>query len=134
MPKDPNYYVKDSAIADIFNIPTGNRLVERYENFIGLMSALGIQTYSTIMGKLKAASQSDGLLEEFILALRTDVGINFGDPETQAALNDLVNKGVFEQVEADLLKTLAIKPSSLAYQTVGQPITAVDVSIALRNY
>ncbi len=134
MPKDPNYLIKDSAIADIFNAPVGTRLVERFENFVGLMAALGIPTYGAIMAKLKAAAQTDDLLADFMLAIRSDTGINFGDPATHTALDGMVTAGVFTQAEADLLKGLAIQPSSLAYETVGQPITNADVSIALRNF
>jgi hypothetical protein len=36
------------------------------------------------------------------------------------------------QAEADLVKGLAIAPSSLAYDLFGQAIAGADVSIALR--
>ena len=134
MPKDRDYYSKDSAIADIFNTPQGTRYVERFENFVGLMSALGISTYDSIMSKLKVATQSSSLIEEFLLAIRTEQGVNFGDLELHTAMNNLVSQGIFTQADADILINLAAQPSSLAYQTVGQPITAADVSIALRNY
>lgn len=134
MPKDREYYAKDSAIAEIFNTPQNTRYIERFENFVGLMAALGVVTYDSIMSKLKIAAQSSSLMEEFVLALRTERGVNFGDPETHNALNNLVTQGLFTQAEADLLINLSAQPSSLAYQTVGQSITAADVSIALRNY
>ena len=134
MPKDRNYYIKDSAIADIFNAPVGVRYVERFENFVGLMAALGIGTYDSVMSKLRLAAQSSDLMSDFLLAIRTDQGINFGDTQTHAALNNLVSQSLFTQEEADLLINLSAQPSSLAYRTVGQPITAADVSIALRNY
>ena len=134
MPKDRDYYIKDSAIADIFNAPQGTRYIERFENFVGLMAALGIGTYNSIMSKLKVAAQSSSLMEEFLLAIRTDQGVNFGDPEVHTAMTNLVSQGVFTQADADALINLAAQPSSLAYETVGQPITAIDVSIALRNY
>ena len=49
-------------------------------------------------------------------------------------LGDLALANVLTQAEADAVKALAIQSSSLAYETVGQPITAADVSIALRNF
>lgn len=132
VPKDPDYYAKDSAIADIFNAPFGTRLFERFENAIGLMSALGALTGATILEKLDTAKSQISVLKWAMFAIQSDQGINIGDPETQNMLNAMVSLGVLTQVEADAVKALAIMPSSLAYQVVGQPITAADVSIALR--
>jgi len=134
MPKDLDYYAKDSAIADIFNASSGTRLVERYENAIGIMSALGAVTGAAILEKLDQAKAGIPALKWAMLAMDDPQGINLGDPETQAMLDDLATGGVITQAEADAVKALAIQPSSLAYETVGQPITAADVSIALRNY
>lgn len=133
MPKDPDYYAKDSAIADLFNAPAGTRLVERFENAIGVMSAVGAVTGATILEKLDQAKATIPALKWAMLAMTSDLGINFGDPETQAMLNELANVNVLTAEEATLVMNLAVQPSSLAYQTVGQPITAADVSIALRN-
>jgi hypothetical protein len=134
MPKDPDYYVKDSAIADIFNTPAGTRLIERFENAIGIMSALGAVTGAGILEKLDQAKAGVPALKWAMLAMDDPQGINLGDPETQTMLDDLAIGGVITQTEADAVKALAIQPSSLAYETVGQPITAADVSIALRDY
>lgn len=134
MPKDLDYYAKDSAIADIFNAPTGTRLIERFENAIGIMSALGAVTGAGILEKLDQAKAGIPALKWAMLAMDDPQGINIGDPETQAMLGDLALANVITQAEADAVKALAIQPSSLAYETVGQPITAADVSIALRNF
>lgn len=133
MPKDPNYYAKDSAIADLFNAPVGTRLVERFENAIGVMSAVGAVTGATILEKLDQAKAGIPALKWAMLAMTSDTGINFGDPETQAMIKMLAENDVITATEAELINGLAIQPSSLAYETVGQPITAADVSIALRN-
>lgn len=134
MPKDPDYFEKDSSIAAVFNASSGTRLVERYENAIGIMSALGAVTGAAILEKLDQAKAGIPALKWAMLAMDDPQGINLGDSETQAMLNDLATGGVITQAEADAVKALAIQPSSLAYETVGQPITAADVSIALRNY
>lgn len=134
MPKDPDYYAKDSAIADIFNISVGTRLVDRFENAIGLMNALGAVTGSTILEKLDQAKTSIPALKWAMYGITSAEGINIGDPETQAMLDTLAVGNVITSQEAEIVKALAIVESSLAYQTVGQPITAADVSIALRNY
>ena len=134
MPKDPDYFEKDSSIAVVFNVASGTRLVERYENAIGIMSALGAVTGAAILEKLDQAKAGIPALKWAMLAMDDPQGINLGDIETQTLLDDLATGGVITQAEADAVKALAIQPSSLAYETVGQPITAADVSIALRNY
>lgn len=134
MPKDPDYYAKDAAIAAIFNAPVGIRLVERFENAIGILSALGAITGATILEKLDQAKAGIPALKWAMLAMDDPQGVNLGDPETQAMLDDLATANVITQAEADAVKALAVQPSSLAYETVGQPITAADVSIALRNF
>ncbi len=134
MPKDPDSYAKDSAIADRFNAPIGTRLVERFENAIGIMSALGAVTGAGILEKLDAAKAGIPALKWAMLAMASDTGVNLGDLETQEMLDDLATANVITQAEADAVKALAVQPSSLAYETVGQPITAADVSIALRNF
>lgn len=134
MPKDPQYFAKDSAIADIFNAPVGTRLVERFENAIGIMSALGAVTGAGILEKLDQAKAGIPALKWAMLAMASGTGVNLGDPETQAMLGDLALANVITQAEADAVKALAIQSSSLAYETVGLPITAADVSIALRNF
>lgn len=134
MPKDHDYFAKDSAIADIFNAPVDTRLVERFENAIGIMSALGAVTGATILEKLDAAKGQIPALKWAMLAMASDVGLNLGDPETQQMLDAMVVANVITQAEAESVKSLAVQPSSLAYETVGQPITAADVSIALRNF
>jgi len=133
MPKDLDYFSKDRAISDIFNAPSGTRLVERFESAIGIMSALGAVTGATILEKLDQAKGSIPALKWAMLAMVDPQGINLGDPETQAMLDDLATANVITQAEADAVKALAIQSSSLAYETVGQPISAADVSIALRN-
>ena len=134
MPKDPDYYAKDSAIAEIFNTASGTRLTDRYENAIGLMNALGAVTGSTILEKLDQAKASIPALKWAMYGITSAEGINIGDPETQAMLDTLAAGNVITLQEAEIIKALAIVESSLAYETVGQPITAADVSIALRNY
>jgi hypothetical protein len=134
MPKDPDYFEKDSSIAAIFNLPVGTRLVERFENAIGIMSALGAVTGATILEKLDQAKAGIPALKWAMLAMDAPQGVNLGDPETQGMLDGLAVANVITQTEADAIKALAIQPSSLAYETVGQSVTAADVSIALRNY
>jgi hypothetical protein len=134
MPKDLGYYAKDVAIAEIFNAPVGSQLVERYENNRGLMSALGAITAATILEKLEQAATQNIVLKWIMPTILSDEGLNIGDPETQKMLDALVVANVITQAEAELVKALAVQPSSLAYETVGQPITAADVSIALRNF
>jgi hypothetical protein len=134
MPIDPEYYYKDQMIANIFNATSGTQLVDRYENATGLMSALGTSTAATILEKLEQAKATIPVLKWAMYSIVSSEGINIGDPETQAMIDELVAGDVLTNIEGEAIKNLAIRPSSLAHQTVGQPITPADVSIALRNF
>ena len=98
------------------------------------MSALGAVTGAGILEKLDQAKAGIPALKWAMLAMSSDVGINLGDSETQQMLDAMAIANVLTQAEAESVKALAVHPSSLAYETVGQGITAADVSIALRNY
>lgn len=134
MPYDAEYYIKDQIIADILNRPAGTRLVERYENAIGLMSAIGTGTAAAILEKLDTAKATIPALKWAMYAIESSEGINIGDSETQALLDTLATNNILTELERDLIKNLAIKPSSIAIDIFGREISAADVSIALRNY
>jgi len=134
MPYDPDYAQKDAAIAEILNRPAGTRLVERYENAIGLMSAIGSGTAAIILEKLDLAKSSIPALKWAMFAIQSDRGINIGDPETQTLLDTLATNNILTETERDLVKNLAIEPSSIVIDLFGRSITGSDVSIALRNY
>lgn len=93
--------------------------MERFENFIGLMAALGLSTYNGVMRSPEAVAANDALMNDVLLAIRSDTGINFGDPETQTALDGMAASGVFTLAQANALKALGKAPSSLAYESVG---------------
>jgi hypothetical protein len=125
---------KDAAIAVILNAPAGTRLVDQFETAISLMANLGALTGATILDKLEAASASNSVLKWAMLALKSERGINVGDPEARSMIEQLAAGGVLTQAEADALLTLAVRESSIAYEAVGRTVTGADVSIALRNY
>jgi hypothetical protein len=129
-----DYIVKDGMIASILNRPSGIRLIERFENAIGLMSALGSGTAAVILEKLDAAKVSVPALKWAMKAIESDKGLNLGDPETQETLDELVTGGVLTSQEVESIKNLAKVSSSLAYDILGAEVTAADISIALRNY
>ena len=129
-----DYILKDGKVAEILNRSGGIRLVDRYENAIGLMSALGSSTASIILEKLDAAKGTIPALKWAMKAIESDVGLNVGDPETQETLDELGVAGVLTLSEVELIKNLAKLPSSLSYDNFGKEITLQDVSIALRNY
>lgn len=133
LPKDTGYAVKDAAIAAILNEPTGTRIVERWENAIGLMSALGAISAATILEKLETAAASQPVIKWAMKAMDSDRGLNLGDAQTLQMLDALVDS-VLTQGEVDSIKALVTETSSIAYTAVGQPVTAADVSVALRNY
>lgn len=127
-----NAYPKDQSLADLLNAPAGTRLIDRYIDAVGLMAELGTATGAAVLGKLDAAQAAVPALKWAMIALQSDRGINVGHPETQAMLDDLAQANVLTQAEADSVKALGVAPSSLAYGLFGRPVTAADVSIALR--
>jgi hypothetical protein len=128
-----NAYLKDKAIADALNAESGTRLVDDYVDAIDLMSRLGALTAATILEKLENASVSNPVLKWALLAVKSDTGINIGDPETQTILDSLVVNGVLTIDESTAIKQLAERPSSRAYESIGQLATPELVSIALRG-
>lgn len=132
MPKQ-NAYLKDKAIADILNAEAGVRVVEDYCNEIEIMARLGPTTASTILDKLDAAAAVNSALRRAMRAIQSDRGIDLGHPQTRVMLDQFVPAMVLTEQESSLLKGLAERPSSLAYDALGEPVTQADVSIALRG-
>lgn len=132
-PYDPDFFIKDSEIAAILNRPAGTRLVERYENAIGLMSAIGSGTAAGILEKLDSIKNTIPALKWAMIAVNSDKGLNIGDHETQVLLDQLAGNGSITVTERDLVKNLAIQPSSIAWDNFGREITGADVSVALRK-
>lgn len=132
MPKQ-NAYNKDWAIAGILNAASGVRVVEDYCNEIEIMARLGPATGATILDKLDTAALANSPLKRAMRAIQSDRGIDLGHTETRAMIDQLVAGMVLTSQEGTLLKGLAERPSSIAYNTVGQPVTWAEVSIALRG-
>jgi hypothetical protein len=126
-------YAKDNAIAVTLNAETGTRLVDDYVTVVDLMSRLGSVTAATILDKLENASANYSVLKWALVAIKSDVGINIGDPETISTLDTLMSDAVLTAEETNAIKQLAVRTSSRAYESVGQPVTAADVSVALRG-
>lgn len=133
MPKDPDYLAKDQAIADILNAPAGTRIAEHWVTAIGLMHELGAITAATILEKLEAASATQPVLKWVMTALNSTKGINVGEQETFTML-DMFSGTILTADEVAQIKAPAQQVSSIAWDTVGRPVTAADVSIALRNF
>lgn len=131
MPKQ-DARVQDQAIADILNAAAGTRLVDQFETAISLLAHLGAVTGATILDKLETASTTHPVLKWSMLALKSERGINVGDPEARMMIAQLAVDNVLTKAEADSLMALAVRPSSLSYAAVGRPVTGADVSIALR--
>lgn len=128
-----NAYLKDKAIADVLNAENGTRIVEDFVNAIELMSRLGAVAAATILDKLETASGSHPVLKWALVAINSETGINIGDPQTVAVIDALAADTVLTSEEAAAIKALAERPSSRAYAVFGSPVTAADVSIALRG-
>lgn len=123
---------KDQAIADILNRQDYTRVVETFVNDIGLLSTLGAQTGAAILDKLESAQTVNRPLKWAFRALTSERGLDVGHPQTRAML-DALTPSVFLASERDALKALAVQPASRAQIVLGEPVSAAQVSIALRG-
>lgn len=135
LPSDPkqNAAPRDQIIADALNLESGVRITEKFVNIPELMAQLGAMTAASILEKIEAASLSNIALKWAMISVKSDRGIDVGNTETRSMLDQLVLDSVLTQAEADSIKALAEQPSSRSYESVGQPVTSRDVSVALRG-
>lgn len=124
---------KDSAIAAILNEPVGDRYVDMQVNARMLMSKLGAVQAAAILDKLEAAGASVPAVKWAMRFIDSPDGINLGDPQTLGMLDVLLQNAVLTAQEVEALKALVRGPSSRAIVAVGQPVSAADVSVAIRG-
>lgn len=125
--------VKDQAVADILNEPTGTRHVERNVNARTLLSVLGAVQGAAVLDALEAAAAVSSPVKWALKFLVSPEGINLGDPQTLGMLDALQGQNVLTAEQVTALKAMVAEPGSRALTVVGQPVTAADVSIAVRG-
>jgi hypothetical protein len=127
-PKTPGAQQRDQAIADVLNSAEGGVVYrERFVTARTLLAELDPFVAAAILDKLEAAAQVNSVVKWAMRYVTTD-GIDIGHSATHSLL-DLV----LTADEAAAVKALAAKSVGHAQLVLGAPVTAADVSIALRG-
>ena len=119
------------AIAKALNTKDIDAPVSKYVNAMGVMAALGALAGATILEKLEAASVKIAPLKWAMYALKSDTGIDIGNPQTTGMLDTLVLAGVLTEAERDALKALGMGKVSLSEQQFGEPVSIQSVLQAM---
>lgn len=115
---------KDANIADICNAQIWAKEVkDTYISIPSLMAGVGPVLGAGILDKIEEASITNSILKWTLYPIKTEQGINIGDPITRSALLNL-SGNVLTSEEVQAILNLAIKPII---------VTGRDVSIALRG-
>lgn len=126
--------VKDKAIADIISVGR-TRLRSYFITDRGVISALGTQAGDAFLTAIESFAvaalapehpmKADQAGIKRVLAwLKSDDGIELGDPQTQFLLGVFAQLGIVDVGSAAIVKALGQEPD---------PVTASDVSRALRG-
>jgi glycine/D-amino acid oxidase-like deaminating enzyme len=114
-------------IADALNAKTEAIPVDELYTVAGLIQELGPDLTRQIIAKFKAVMEVDPLLGAIYEKL-TSTGISFADPLTHAMIDQLVAAGVFDETEAEALKSIGVKHKS-KWELVAGDGTVVDVNL-----
>jgi len=136
MPKISSVEVaaKDKAIADIISVGR-TRLRSRLITDRGVISALGTQAGDAFLTAIEAFAVADLAAEHPMKAdqagikrvlswLKSDAGIELGDPQTQFLLGVFAQLGIVTANSAAVIRALGTEPD---------PVSAAEVSRALRG-
>lgn len=134
MPKDPDYYAKDSAIAALLNALEGGVAYGKVstDQMLTWAAATGmlavIQDTSVAVGHPLRSSALALLLVMRGAVPTTD----FGNPQVQAMLQAWVDSDLCSSDNHQALLALCSRSVGYAELTYGRPLTPDDISIALR--
>lgn len=116
----------DKAITAIVNT-NRTKLGDRRITAASILAELPISGSvqgGVVLDKIEAAGTVIPACKWASRLLLTEIGINVGDPNTQAMLDSLAANGVLTAAEANALKAMAIQPSL---------VTVAEVSKALNG-
>lgn len=114
----------DKAILAVVNAGR-TALKDRRVNAATILSELPIAgpvQGGVVLDKLEAAGAQVPACKWASRLLLTEIGINVGDPNTQAMLDALAAGSVLTQAEAAALKALAVQPDPLTLDQVSRAL------------
>lgn len=132
-PKTPGAYLKDQAIADILNAAPGGKVYRsRFITARAMLAELDPVDAAALLDKLEALAGAHSAVKWAMRYITTD-GIDIGHPSTIAMLQFLIGPGGLTQDEVATLTDMAAEDVGRGALLFGAPVTAADVSIALRG-
>lgn len=104
----------DAGVADLISATLPTVTVDTYADELSILSVLGPTDGNTALSAVEAAALSNPLLARVVRILRTDKGLNLGDPATQAMLDQLQAGGVLQAGWVTALKDHATRPQVIS--------------------
>lgn len=122
-------------LAELLNAPSATLAKTRMVTARGIMASYGLGPTggAAFLDKLDALSASVPAIKWAMTFLRSESGIDIGEPATQVMLTSLIGIGGITLSEVDGVKAMALQPASRAEVLfgVGVQITEADVRAAL---
>lgn len=108
----------DVAAAERMSAILPKVMVDTYANELSILSILGPDDGNSALSAVESAAVSNPLLARIVRILRTDRGLNIGDPVTQAMLDQLQTAGVLQAAWVTALKSHAMIPQAISQAQV----------------
>ena len=121
----------DNEIADLINYRRYTAVQSRFVTARTVLAELGAGPGSAILDKLEQAAAMSSPVKWMIKFLALEGGVDIGNTETQAAIDELILASVLTASEGQALKAMALQPVSRAEMLGWAPITYDDVNRAL---
>ena len=119
-----------SEAAAALNTANRTRVAETYANAKTILAHLGSTAGSAFLDGLEAAASSNRAVYWVLSFIKSDGGVNVGDPETRAALDALAAGGVLETASVTAVKALAEQTVSRGEELGIGPVYAGEVEAA----
>ena len=122
--------MKDAQAAAALNAPTRPTVVEHFVNAKEVLAVLGAVAGAAFLDALDAVAVDNSAVRWAMTFIRSDSGIDAGNAETRAMLDQLATAGVLDAASVATIKTLAERQISRAEELGLPPVTEGDVQFA----
>src|SRR5574338_1427932 len=133
-PKDPEFVVKDQAVADLLN--AGTQLVTRPLRVDEVFDVLFASGDWVTIETARLGGNQTAVLCQAVLSSAKNLGpglVDLAAPTTISLLDQLQQGGLISQAGREALTARASSTAPSSVKTYGRLVTGADVSIALRN-
>ena len=123
----------DEGVLNILNTPSRQIVIEHYVNAKQILAVLGATTGAAFLDALETAAAANSAVRWAMEFIRTDSGIDVGNIETRAMLDQLAAAGILEQASVNKLKLLAERQISRAEEIGVGKVTLGDIQFVRRG-